>query len=111
VDDARLQAIENREKAAVVGPWEYHSWASDYPDHGSVVSTAGGVVVYTTDSSYSWDRDDHNGAFIAHARQDIPDLVAEVKLLRQVIADQQQESALYDAGYAAGYAAGRKHKE
>lgn len=68
-----LEAIEARCEAATEGPWEHQSWGdSDYD------------VVTETDPSVSVCRPRLGGdsVFIAHAREDIPALVAEVRRLR-----------------------------
>jgi hypothetical protein len=79
LSDERLREIEEREKAATQGPWELTMWV-------------GGFVFDTHNSRYEPPSiKDKNGEpvgrhasfnFIAHARQDIPDLLTEVRRLR-----------------------------
>lgn len=71
----RLREIEARAKSATDGPWEAHEedggvlpeWAIWMPDAGH----DGAMVEGKSDAE-----------FIAHARADVPDLLAEVKRLR-----------------------------
>lgn len=70
--DEELQAIEARERAATDGPWEYL---------GGVVMNA----VQAVNEGYEGLIEPADGNFIAHARQDIPALIAEVKRLSRVI--------------------------
>ena len=76
----RLARIEARAKSATDGPWEAHEedggvlpeWAVWMPDAGH----DGAMVVGKADAE-----------FIAHARTDVPDLLAEVKRLRAGIGE------------------------
>lgn len=79
-----LEAIKKRAEAANKGPW---TWG-DYPDidnrpcpslvgaHGYGVLSCDGEANGPTEA---------NAAFIAHAREDVPGLVAEVERLRAAI--------------------------
>jgi hypothetical protein len=98
--EEELAAIEARADAATAGPWAYTPWGEDQR-YGDVYSYSQRVLTFGT-ADGTLDEDDANGNFVAHARADVPALLAEVRLLRRVILDQQEESALYDAGVKAG---------
>lgn len=99
---ADLDAIEARANAASAGPWR-STWPDPTPaphDPNDVVveslapglSYVGRMVVGTL-----YHDGDHavcseaNAAFIAHARQDVPALVAEVRRLRAALADAESK--------------------
>jgi hypothetical protein len=78
-----LNAIKARAEAATPGPWaagtdayaELHPWelsiSRQYPLIEMDTNGQGG----------------HDAQFIAHAREDVPALIAEVEMLRTIIAD------------------------
>lgn len=86
----RLAEIKARAEAATPGPWEpfewYHSddggWAAVGPHHVDVDG-------YEPDEpgSLIHERATLDAAFISAARTDVPDLVAEVERLRELISD------------------------
>lgn len=83
--DERLAEIEARAQAATDGPWQA---ALDRPSHPSVGDiTAPGnhhVVCFGHDyDEYGSIDNVADAAFIAHARDDIPALLAEVRRLRE----------------------------
>lgn len=98
--EEELATIEARADAATPGPWAYTPWGEDQRC-GDVYSYSRRVLTFGT-ADGTVDEDDANGKFVAHARADVPALLAEVRLLRRVVQDQQEESALYDAGVKAG---------
>jgi hypothetical protein len=67
----RLAEIEARANAATPGPW--------WPEHRGVM--AEGVEIVDDCAVAGWDVYPENQAFIAAARIDVPDLVAEVRRL------------------------------
>lgn len=67
----QLQAIRERAEKATQGPWQR---GTGY--QGDVYSRSGIVIVDTEDSGSP--RQIRDATFIAHARQDIPDLLAYV---------------------------------
>ena len=73
--DAYLDAIEQRANAATKGPWEMYR-----PHHASgfhsVIGGAGGTDNLADDVLEA------DAEFVAHARSDVPALVAEVRRLR-----------------------------
>lgn len=85
MDEKRLAEIRARCEAATAGPWVVETSYSDE----NVQAIRGGrdmreVVVDTDDCSFPPMRAD--AAFIAHARQDIPDLLAEVAAIKEELA-------------------------
>lgn len=73
----RLDAIQAREAKATAGPWAIDGPAQCGPSDTLVVYPVedGGTLAYVQPS---WD----DAEFIAHARQDVPALLAEVERLR-----------------------------
>jgi hypothetical protein len=87
-----LEPIRQRERAATPTPWTA-GWSGDPDDQGKddagpidIVSTWRGGVARCSPSptghASTWDQVEANAAFIAHARQDIPALLAEIDRLR-----------------------------
>jgi hypothetical protein len=84
-----LREIEERAEKATPGPWKTH-----LVDDTSVVTEDGADVCATCDSSQAEREDGYNveyermeadAAFIAHARTDIPALIADRKALVEVL--------------------------
>lgn len=82
MDEKRLEEIEARAKAATPGPWTIFArskravraiWLTRLNRDGDSVWTWPGFV----QTSF-----EHDADFIAHARQDIPDLLAEIERLQ-----------------------------
>lgn len=85
--EEQLREIEARAAAATQGPWfEQYEY-----DGGRTVA-----MIRSTDTTFCVNRAAHvdgnpceqmlaNGIFIAHAREDVPALVAEVRLLQEHI--------------------------
>lgn len=101
--DGELKEIEARSDRAAPGPW----FVTDGGRHEHTVSRDMGAGYVSVLFERAWwvpggAVDTADAEFIVNARADVPALVAEVRLLRQVIEDQQQESGLYDAGFRAG---------
>jgi hypothetical protein len=92
IDEKRLEAIECRSRHATPGPWETfqgddlqnpEDYDGPYPKWRGVIPSAPGsepVVERCKGDGYT--DSILNTDFIAHARQDVPDLVAEVRRLR-----------------------------
>lgn len=92
LDEAELAAIEARAEAASNGPWLRRQRRE--PD-----STFDWQTVHAPDESEvtgDWMRND-DATFIAHARSDVPRLVAECRLLQRTIS---QTDDLYDCADA-----------
>lgn len=87
----RLAEIEAREKAATEGPWAYGGQEGfqsiDYPQTPPFetrrIECGGDTLANVSQGGTLLPSDEANALFIAHARQDIPDLVAEVKRQEQ----------------------------
>ncbi|WP_082146161.1 MULTISPECIES: hypothetical protein [Burkholderia] len=84
MNDEQLEEIEARCKAATLGPWVSYVEGRDHESGSNFIMTGP-----------EWARSDDielSGAavadqdFIAHARQDIPLLVSEIRRLREVLA-------------------------
>lgn len=73
-----LEAIRKRAEAATAGPWyklfQYGISIVSESDY-KVIDEDGGVAKYP------------DAEFIAHARQDVPKLTAEIERLRQALAE------------------------
>lgn len=74
-----LVAIERRCDQATAGPWKSYVEGRDHSSGDSFIMTAG-PDIYLIGASIE-DQD-----FIAHARQDLPLLVQEVRRLRAIMA-------------------------
>lgn len=87
MNEINLQAIEARAKSAQAGPWLVCS-AEDAADGLPVAFFGRGAgpkdVAVRSDGPPSGTADD-DAAFVAHAREDVPALVAEVRRLRRAL--------------------------
>jgi hypothetical protein len=72
--DDELKAIEARANAATPGPWHLAITGDDDPDRANIEAGAIDVCDNPTND---------DATFIAHARTDVPALVAEVRRLRR----------------------------
>lgn len=81
--DLDLAAVEARAAAATPGPWVVER-CSDGRESISAPEWDGGVWVAATED-YATDYATEDAEFIAHARSDVPALVAEVKRLRDAL--------------------------
>lgn len=83
----RLAEIEAREKAATAAPWTREKPGicpqTGFREGVAVAATLGNQMIYAHPPGGQFPSADAN--FIAHARQDIPDLVAEVRRLRAAL--------------------------
>lgn len=82
----RLAEIEARAEAATPGEWVQSTYAGGQVDRQVMIS---GVPKMQTMAAIGNASDNRwaDIAFIAHSRQDIPDLIAEVKRLREIVGD------------------------
>lgn len=85
----QLQAIKDRVKKATLGPWDFERGIKERGDRRPA------VIEYFDYDYGEWfihgDISNLNDAeFIAHAREDIPQLVAEVERCHVEIADREQ---------------------
>ena len=91
-----LDAIKARAEAATPGPWNLDStdWAKKSPSGIRWIadSSVPQAVVWVTPEPWDWENDDSDddeiaqmvtdATFVAHARTDVPALIAEVERLR-----------------------------
>jgi hypothetical protein len=73
--DEQLAEIRKRAEAATAGPWKY-------TDRDNVVYTANADYKYAVEVAEEIGHK-FDGEFIAHAREDVPKLIAEVERLRR----------------------------
>jgi hypothetical protein len=105
--DEELKQIEERAANATRGPWrsefrharevvtegEKNVWGNDQhvanlrPEHS--LRTPGGVSLHN--GTYCEEQNENNAEFIAHAREDVPALVAEVKRLRAALQTERDQ--------------------
>lgn len=81
-----VDEIEAREKLATTGPW-YVEYSDDPEEPGCVFgihSPAEDAQIVKTDTGV-YPPDFADAEFIAHAREDVPRLVAEVRRLRALL--------------------------
>lgn len=79
MDAERLAEIRARCEAATAGPW-WHDWNMGGSPNEVWVSGDSWGLICTTDGGVG--DEDKDAEFIAHAREDIPALLAEVERLR-----------------------------
>ena len=85
-----LEAIKARSEAATEGPWEWDNptigqhWSRPEP-WATVVDDEVNCGGYCYGGSSSPIKSDADGRFIAHAREDIPALVAEIERLLRLL--------------------------
>ncbi|MFE3657220.1 hypothetical protein [Streptomyces sp. NPDC059165] len=84
----RLAEIAAREAAATEGPWTV---CDNYSD---VLGPDGDQLA----SYWNPTAEDSNGEFIAHARADVPWLLAEVRRLQGEVAELAAENAVLERG-------------
>lgn len=85
----RLAEIKSRAEAATPGPWEAELQEVEVDHDGTEYPYTGAWVPRACpweDGDGYVHMDDANAEFIANARQDIPDLLAEVERLREHVA-------------------------
>jgi hypothetical protein len=89
IEPLDIEAIEARANAATPGPWHITTdpgdivvWATNEPEDSNFVGNVGGGRVQ---QCVIFDCDVANGEFIAHARTDVPALVAEVRKLQRIV--------------------------
>jgi len=75
ITQTELNAIKERAEKATAGPWRI---GMQSPNGLNNVGTIGGLLTAQT-------ADEADAEFIAHAREDIPRLVAEIERLNEII--------------------------
>ena len=99
-----LEAIKARAAAATEGPWEWgdptigQHWSRPQP-WATVVDDEVNCGDYCYGGSSSPIKSDADGQFLAHAREDIPALVAEVERLRGQLDNPRDEYHTMDELY------------
>jgi len=88
--DVDLDAIERRVASTSPAPWRHRMLG--FIESGEDSAQVIGVTCHRHDASLEPLPGAENAEFIAHARQDVPRLLAEVRRLRQRVAE--MESAL-----------------
>ena len=78
----RLDAIRERVEVATKGPWAVDSDDPSYIIYSERGGWDGLVIAQVADQDGALFPVEHNGALIAHAPQDLTDLLAEVERLR-----------------------------
>ena len=78
ITEDELNAIENRCNQATNGPWRSFIEGRDHSSGSSVIKTMGEDIEPTGATIADQD-------FIAHARQDIPRLIREVRRLQSLV--------------------------
>lgn len=92
----QLSAIKERAAKAMPGPWyRGESYEQMYPGY-YVASEANGLIVLAEEEGILRDEDVQ---FIAHAREDVPALVAEVERLQSIIIARDIEYRLWQGDY------------
>lgn len=82
---ARLAEIRARAEVATEGPWIVDPDESRGVMHPDKPDGFDGVMIaYLTDHDAGMFPREHNGAFIAHARQDVPQLVKALQAVLEV---------------------------
>lgn len=85
----QLAEIRKRAEATTAGPWYVSALAEGYIYAGGEFTVVASTVEYNEDGSVHTrldnDKSVDNQEFIAHARQDVPALLAEVERLRREI--------------------------
>ena len=90
MDNKYYAEIEARVKAATLGPWKYKDNGFD----GGVYSADGNMVVGGEPCEGRIESDDLNADFIAHAREDIPNLLADNRALQAELERLRKENEI-----------------
>ena len=85
LNDQQLQEIECRVNAATAGPWISFIEGRDHSSGSSFIRTSSEGIELSGATQADQD-------FIAHARQDLPLLLAEVRRLRRVVSGGDRSS-------------------
>ena len=83
-----LKTIEARAKAATPGPWK--TWDSADPSVIQICSDEIEVAVVYTDGGLDRAQASDDSEFLAHAREDVPSLVAEVRRLEDALSGETE---------------------
>lgn len=110
MDDKQLAEIEARTWAATQGPWRWHWRRDDSHWPGSIFAEprTGHAYAVAMCPRYGKESFEADAEFIAHARQDIPDLIAELRKAWEEIEIMCRERRQDDEDHAALEAEDRK---
>jgi hypothetical protein len=86
LNDGEVEAIRKRVEAATAGPWYNTRWdVATEPDCTTGYPSSPESICGTFDGEYIENPNGINDAeFIAHAREDVPKLLAEIERLKSV---------------------------
>ncbi len=95
--EEELTAIEGRANAATLGPWVRVAIESYHNDEMAfcVKSVPTGHDIASNQTYYPDAVTPENQLFIAHARTDIPALVAEVRRLRELVLSSEWDAKVW----------------
>lgn len=87
MNDEEIATIERRANDATEGPWRAAAYrpTPDSPGSYNTVIASDANICGLHDGGQTRESIDANAHFIAHAREDIPALVAEVRHLRTLL--------------------------
>lgn len=94
--DEQIAAIEKRCNAATSGPWEYHDYLGADSMNMGIIRVAGDT------KGFLGGVHGNDGEFLAHAREDIPAFLAEVKRLRAELQKTESLVTQYQDAYEPG---------
>lgn len=97
--EAELREIEKRAEAASEGPWQV---GDNYGSFKEIIYGGGKGWAVCEMVGTVEEKGEKNLAFIAHSREDIPRLVAEVRRLQAVLEVNFQSSRRFKAGRSDG---------
>lgn len=98
LSEEELLAIESRANAATPGPWCYREqFIETGDDSGQLL----GVTMQRMEDGLDQLPGVDNAAFIAHARTDVPQLIAEIRRLQALLDEQQFADSLTNSDHAA----------
>ena len=81
MNEQELREIEARAEAATPGPWDIgHEAPPLYAGNSCITAKIGERMAIIFEANHNFELD-NSAAFIAHARQDVPALVEEVRRL------------------------------
>lgn len=95
MNEQELAAIEARANAATPGPWNLYMFHGEFMGFSGVPREP--IAIYPDVLCYDQDDDcinitQEDAQFIAHARQDVPALIAEVRMLNQQVEQPYSDS-------------------
>jgi hypothetical protein len=93
--DEELEAIRERAEKATPGPWTTEQSYDGDPDTPVLVGD-GEYLCASPDDGVRGGHLFEDADFIAHAREDVPALVAEIELLRATLRDRDDELRIRD---------------